>query len=261
MDHNHFNKLLFPQPKEALHKIWATLAQRLQRRSRLKFSTCFPYKCKVPIHMHREANDLAVKGQTSIYDHNFSNFGRPPVPDDLRKDAAPRRPRFWRRRFLKSFYHIWAWRPSWSVDRDHFSNLSFPQPEEAPHEIWATLAQRFRGEEVWNSQHFSHRNVWYPYNCIGKQTRSRRKKVKRQCTTIILATLVDLSSSMICAKIQPKASSVLEKNFFKRFYKIWAGRPSWSTDRDHFSNFFCSPNLRRLHMKLEQNWLSGSEEE
>ena len=37
-----------------------------------------------------------------MYDHHFSNFGRPPVPNDLCKDAAPRRPRFWRR-FLKVF--------------------------------------------------------------------------------------------------------------------------------------------------------------
>ena len=47
--------------------------------------------------------DLAVKGQMSIYDIYFSNFGRPPVPDDLCKDSAPRHPRFWRRRFLKVF--------------------------------------------------------------------------------------------------------------------------------------------------------------
>ena len=45
--------------------------------------------------------DLAVKGQTSTYDHHFSNFGRPPVPDGLCKDSAPRHPLFWRRRFLR----------------------------------------------------------------------------------------------------------------------------------------------------------------
>ena len=39
----------------------------------------------------------------SIYDLYFSNFGRPPVPDDLCKDSAPRHPRFWRRRFLNVF--------------------------------------------------------------------------------------------------------------------------------------------------------------
>ena len=45
---------------------------------------------------------------------------------------------------FKGFYHIWAWRPSWSMDRDHFSNLSFPQPKEAPYEIWAKLAQQLQ---------------------------------------------------------------------------------------------------------------------
>ena len=33
--------------------------------------------------------------------------------------------RFWRRRFLKSFYHIWAWRPSWSCDQHHVNKFSF----------------------------------------------------------------------------------------------------------------------------------------
>ena len=37
----------------------------------------------------------------SIYNLYFSNFGRPPVPDDLCKDSAPKHPRFWRIRFLK----------------------------------------------------------------------------------------------------------------------------------------------------------------
>ena len=36
---------------------------------------------------------------------------------------------------FKVFYHIWAWQPSWSIGRNHFSNLLFPQPKEAPHKI------------------------------------------------------------------------------------------------------------------------------
>ena len=39
----------------------------------------------------------------SCFCHHFSNFGRPPVPDDLGKDSATRHSRFWRRRFLKVF--------------------------------------------------------------------------------------------------------------------------------------------------------------
>ena len=35
-----------------------------------------------------------------MYNHHFSNFGWPPVPDDMYKDSAIRHPRFWRRRFL-----------------------------------------------------------------------------------------------------------------------------------------------------------------
>ena len=41
-----------------------------------------------------------------------------------------------RRRFLKGFYHIWAWRPSWSCDPDAANKISFPLPKEAPHKIW-----------------------------------------------------------------------------------------------------------------------------
>ena len=45
--------------------------------------------------------------------------------------------------FLKGFYHIWAWRPSWSCDLDHLYKLSFPLPKEAPHKIWLWSAKRF----------------------------------------------------------------------------------------------------------------------
>ena len=38
--------------------------------------------------------------------------------------------------FLKGFYHIWAWQPSWSCDPDATNKLSFPLPKEAPHNIW-----------------------------------------------------------------------------------------------------------------------------
>ena len=37
---------------------------------------------------------------------------------------------------MKGFYHIWAWRPSWSCDPDAANKISFPLPKEAPHKIW-----------------------------------------------------------------------------------------------------------------------------
>ena len=40
-----------------------------------------------------------------MYDNYFSNFGRPPVPDDICKDSATSHPWFWRIRFLNVFSH------------------------------------------------------------------------------------------------------------------------------------------------------------
>ena len=73
-----------------------------------------------------------------MYKNYFSNFGRPLVPDDVQKFSPEASSVL--EKIFKGFYHIWAWRPSWSTDRNHFSNLSFPQPKEAPYEIWAKLA-------------------------------------------------------------------------------------------------------------------------
>ena len=37
---------------------------------------------------------------------------------------------------FKGFYHILAWRPSWSCDLYYLFKLSSPLPKEAQHEIW-----------------------------------------------------------------------------------------------------------------------------
>ena len=37
--------------------------------------------------------------------------------------------------FLSGFYHVWAWRPSWSCDLDFAIKLAFPLPMDAPHKI------------------------------------------------------------------------------------------------------------------------------
>ena len=34
---------------------------------------------------------------------------------------------------FEGFYHIWAWRPSWSGDPDVANKISFPLPKDAPH--------------------------------------------------------------------------------------------------------------------------------
>ena len=38
--------------------------------------------------------------------------------------------------FQRFFFHIWAWRPSWSSDPDAMNKILFPLPKEAPHKIW-----------------------------------------------------------------------------------------------------------------------------
>ena len=52
--------------------------------------------------------------------------------------------RFWRRRFLKGFYQIWPWRPSWSCDLDFLYIHWFPLPIDSSYKIWHWLAKRFQ---------------------------------------------------------------------------------------------------------------------
>ena len=54
------------------------------------------------------------------------------------------------KKIFKGFYHIWAWRPSWSCDLDHLYKLSFPLPKEAPHKIWLWLAKRIQRRSCLN---------------------------------------------------------------------------------------------------------------
>ena len=44
------------------------------------------------------------------------------------------------KKILSGFYHIWAWRPSWSCDQDPTNKLSAPQ------KIWLSSAKRFQSQ-------------------------------------------------------------------------------------------------------------------
>ena len=121
-----------------------------------------------------------------------------PCPRWFKQRFSPKASSVLEEKIFKGFYHIWVWLPSWSLNRHHFSNLSFPQPKEASYEICAKLAQRLQRRsslKFW---------IFFPYKCIRKQNWPHGKKVKCQCTTIILATLVDLQFPMIYVKIQPQ---------------------------------------------------------
>ena len=89
----------------------------------------------------------------------------------------------------------------------------------------------------------------FPYKCIGKQTWPYRKKVKCQCTTIILATLVGLPSPMIHAKIQPYPR-FWRRRFLKVFTIYWHGGHlgQWPATILAILHF---PSQGRLQMKFE----------
>ena len=60
---------------------------------------------------------------------------------------------WFRRKFLKAFNHTWAWQLSWLSDSD-VNKLLFPQPMEAPYEIWLWLAQWFLRRRCLKSMFF-----------------------------------------------------------------------------------------------------------
>ena len=80
--------------------------------------------------------------------------------------------------------------------------------------------------------------------------------LRKHAYLIILKILVDLPSPIICAKIQPQDILGSGEEDFKGFYHIWAWQPSCQRTATILAIFSC-PNLRRLHMKFEQNWLSS----
>ena len=84
-----------------------------------------------------------VKRSRSTQGHHLNKLCWVQAPNAAYQ--APRSLAFWfrRRRFLKCFYHILAWWPSWSCDPDPPNKLSFPHPIEAPYEIWLWLAKQF----------------------------------------------------------------------------------------------------------------------
>ena len=179
-----------------------------------------------------------------MYDHYFSNFGRSPVPDDLCKDSATRHPRFWRRRFLKVFIiyghsgHLGQWTPT------ILAIFHFPAPG------------RLQMRSLQRRSHLKF-STFFPIQIHREvNSTSLKKKVKCQCTTIILAFSVDLPSLTVY-KFSHKASLILEKKIFKVFtiYGHGGHLGQWTAT---ILTIFHSPAPARLQMKFEQHWPRGS---
>ena len=49
-------------------------------------------------------------------------------------------------KILKHFYHIWAWRPSWSCDQNILHQFWLTYHKESSHENWVQLGQWFVGK-------------------------------------------------------------------------------------------------------------------
>ena len=194
----------------------------------------------------------------STYDNSFINFGRPLVPDDLCKDSAPRHSRFWRRRFLKVFTIHCVYGHGGHLGQRTATILAifcFPTQRWIHMKFEQNWLRAFRGEVVWNSQQFSHSNVWGSYKCIGKQTWPCHKKVKRQHKN----SFSNFGRSPV-PDDSCKDSAPRHPRFWRRFLKVFTiyghgGHLGIRTAT--ILAIFCSPTLRRLHMKFEQNWLRG----
>ena len=75
------------------------------------------------------------------------------------------------------FYHIWAWRPSWSCDLHRLIKLSFPYPIKAPHTIWLQSDKQFQRKRnldlaMWNLTDLGPRSMndielWYSYKFMS----------------------------------------------------------------------------------------------
>ena len=48
---------------------------------------------------------------------------------------------------FKDFYHIWAWRPSWSYYPAHLYKFSFPFSNRLSYEIWFQMTQEFLSKQ------------------------------------------------------------------------------------------------------------------
>ena len=81
------------------------------------------------------------------------------------------------------------------------------------------------------------------------------RAVKR--STILLATLVDLSSLMICAKIQPQGILGSGEETFLNVFTIYGHGGHLGLGTATILAIFCFPTLRWLHKKFEQNWRRG----
>ena len=205
----------------------------------------------------------------------MNKFGRPWVPYAIYQDSASKLSWFWRRRFLSTFT---IYRHGGHLNHSNKLSISFRQKTpmwnlvksaQAVSEkktfkdstiLYMYIAQGQgqitpQGTKFWFElkrfttllyivsfchKSFIHFEKKIFIICMGTQIWPCHKKVKGQPKIMIWTMLVDLESPML-PRFSLKAFLVLEKKSFRCFYQIWAWRPSWLTDHDHFEQIFNPP--------------------
>ena len=104
-----------------------------------EYSTVFTFSTEKPMLQNLI---LPYNKSRSTEGHHLNKLWWAGVPDATYQ-VSWKSVHWFRRRFLKGFYHIWAWRPFWSCDPDAATKILFPLPKEAPHKNWLWSAQRF----------------------------------------------------------------------------------------------------------------------
>ena len=91
-----------------------------------------------------EKFDLAVKVN---HGSAFEQLMMGPSPQCYIPNFVETGFRFRRGRFLKFFYHVWSWRPSWSCDQHH---VHFLVPKSLHTKPWLQMAQWFLKKASFN---------------------------------------------------------------------------------------------------------------
>ena len=161
------------------------------------------------------------------------------------------------KKIFKGFYHIWAWQPSWSMSRDHFCDLSFP-----PTSGGSTLNLSNIGPEASEEKSFEI-PTFFPYKCMVSIEMHREANLtspSKGQTSMYNNYFSKFGRPLVpddlCKDTAPRHPQFWRSRFLKVF-TIYGHGSHLGQRTATILAIFRSPNLRRLHMKFEQNWFSS----
>ena len=72
------------------------------------------------------------------------------------------------KKIFKGFYHIWAWRPSWSCDLDHLYKYFVPPSQGGSTENLALIGQAVSEEKMFENVDGRTPDPWVYYKLNGE---------------------------------------------------------------------------------------------